>query len=110
MTAPDLAAVCERHGIDCVPADVEGTGWYARTPVHGIPRHAVTAATQTDAVCGILKERYRIDARSQGNARAWMARVLDKPLPTPVVWHSNELSAVIACANAQLTPTPAAGC
>lgn len=60
MTALDLTAVCERHGIDLRELDVLGAGDTVTLAVCRTTPETRMGTTPADAVCALLKARYRI--------------------------------------------------
>jgi hypothetical protein len=102
MSALDLHAVCERHGISVV--ELCG-GFYA---AQGETIGEWTAYTPADAVCALLKARYRIGTGSPCAARSssrtpppWLAAKWEKGKPETVVsaFGPTELAAVVALAD-----------
>ena len=101
-----LADVCEEFGIDVVPSDYLGTGWYARTPVVGLVSCFGIGATESDAVCALLKARHRMTIRmeeTEDGRGEWTAYTIDKTNGFRSCTREDKLSAIVALAKRLLT-------
>lgn len=97
MTAVDLAAVCERHGLETVvcASEIPATIICRMSP----EREYTEAATEEAAVCAALKARYGMEAARVNISpeKRWKSRAHT----TEWVWDfgATELAAAVALAD-----------
>jgi hypothetical protein len=96
MTALDLTAVCERHGIavhETTSAVVVG-GWMAHYPPDDFDRFGIGASPE-EAVCNLLKARWGMTVQWSRGLDEWRAYTT----PDVEVYATTELDAVVSLAD-----------
>lgn len=92
----DMAAVCLRHFIYAWPQ--QGTDWWlADDRMTGVCPDPFRGKTQADAVCALLKARWRITVKDI--AGEWLATYYDWVHFASIEYGPTEIAAVVALAD-----------